>query len=159
RTRSPMREDIVQQGQGNNAVQDFMRHWLKESEKGEINYVAAAFARTPTDIMTGHGGVIGNEFAICYALDELKIAMREMIEERRPPVIDVNAPANKWLYHLLNAACSYDFLAWLYYVELVRRKEKCADPLVVCFYGGNKASTLDRALMNEARAMHFHNVM
>lgn len=146
------------QVEGNKEVNEFIDRWKAIVAKGKINFVGIVACQSATEVFMDHVGVIGTEFGASWAARELEKQITGNIYRRMAPAASATAPANKVVYNMASAPCSFDFLAWLMTAEMRRVKEGAEGPLQVAFSFGQDQDK-ERSLVTMQRRTMFENIM
>lgn len=146
------------QVEGNQQVIEFLEKWVGIAKQGKINCAGITATQSPTEIFYDQCGVIGSEFAMCYALETLRDAVRENLNNRMKPPQSLTAPANRVVYNMAAAPCSFDFLAYIQTAEMIRVKEGAPGPLQFAFSWGAKKNPA-ACLGTPQRRIMYENVM
>lgn len=121
---------------GNAEVVALLERWLEVAREGEACYVALAMIKSPNLMIVDFIGTIEMDLAIEYALDQVKVKIKEAKKKRELPARDPNLTADYVCYDLANYPVSYDFLPWLIDAEMTRVRHNAPAPLKVAFREG-----------------------
>jgi hypothetical protein len=137
---------------GNRESIELLRHWLKQAEQGEIDYVALAVVKARKHIAYDYAGAFGCEH---FAQDALRTVDQELDAiqaARKLGKRDLNLDGScvEWP---LSGVCpfNWDFLIWLVDAEMTRRRLKAPAPLRVAFSR--------KELLTESKKPFFENVI
>lgn len=153
-----MLTDISHKAEGNDAVIQLFESWLERARLGQLESACVVATDSPTSYSLGQAGIIGFEFALIEALNDMQGKLRDHIKNRTPPPPDANATADRVLYNLARMSSSFDFLAWIVNAEMTRVRAGAPAPLKIGFFHGY-TTTLEEALAGGARAHNFEHIV
>ncbi len=129
---------------GNKEVVDFVRAWLKEVKRGQINWFGVVAAQPGDQLGYGFAGNCG---ALDQGMKGLRVLFQNVKARHEERITGIGDPNKDASYHEFNLATdpiNYDFLIWLIDAEMIRRRLGAPWPLRVGFSHENELNDKGR---------------
>ena len=133
---------------GNKEVIDLLRHWLKESRKGQITHAAIALCDGTDDVAISYAGDLGPLPQVIVGLDMLTKELAHIHRKRQPGERKEGLDSSFHEYNLAIDANNWDFLVWLVDAEMRRVREDAMPPLKIAFTHEEDLSETCRQFVN-----------